>query len=94
MEILDPSQILTLEEVAARLKVPPRWVYERTRKRSQNKIPHTKFGKKTIRFNWAAVSLWWKQNEHNPVDGGITPAEQGTEAKKKRAQPVLTQQAA
>jgi len=29
--IIDPSQIVTLEEVAQRLKVSPRWVYEKSR---------------------------------------------------------------
>jgi excisionase family DNA binding protein len=59
---LDPSNILTLDEVAQRLKVNPRWVYERTRKRSADPIPFTKFGKKTLRFDWAAVSAWWMKN--------------------------------
>jgi hypothetical protein len=54
---IDPSQILTMDEVAARLKVNPRVVYNLTRVRSQNPIPHFRVGQ-ALRFNWLSVSAW------------------------------------
>jgi excisionase family DNA binding protein len=37
--------LLTVEDVAALLKVPPSWVYERTRKRSMDRLPGFRLGK-------------------------------------------------
>jgi excisionase family DNA binding protein len=54
---IDPSQILTTDELAARLKVSPRVIYGQTRVRSQNAIPHFRVGK-VLRFNWSSVSEW------------------------------------
>jgi excisionase family DNA binding protein len=54
---VDPSQILTVDEVAARLKVTRRVVYGLTRVRSQNSIPHYHVGR-VLRFNWLSVSEW------------------------------------
>jgi len=55
--VIDPSQILTLEEVAARLKVTPRWVYEKTRRRCQKPLPTIRIGR-FLRFDWLRVSGW------------------------------------
>jgi excisionase family DNA binding protein len=55
--IIDPSQILTLKEVAERLKVSERWVYEKTRRRSQNPLPCFRIGR-YMRFDWTRVSAW------------------------------------
>ena len=55
--IIDPSQILTLSEVAERLKVSQRWVYEKTRRRSLNPLPVIRIGR-YLRFNWIDVSTW------------------------------------
>jgi excisionase family DNA binding protein len=49
--------LLTVEEVAARLKVPISWVYERTRKRSEERIPGFRLGK-YWRFREADVLAW------------------------------------
>ena len=57
---IDPSQILTLEEVAARLKVTPRWVYEKSRRRCQNPMPAMRIGR-YLRFDWVVVSTWLRQ---------------------------------
>jgi len=54
---IDPSDILTPEEVAARLKVPPSWVYEKTRARCRNPIPCLRLGR-YVRFDWQAVIMW------------------------------------
>jgi len=37
-------ELLTVEEIAAALRVAPSWVYERVRKRGRDKIPHLKVG--------------------------------------------------
>ncbi len=51
------DQFLTVSEVAAVLKVPVSWVYERTRRSGSDRIPHIKLGK-YLRFRWAAVRQW------------------------------------
>jgi excisionase family DNA binding protein len=50
-------ELLTHEEIAKRLKVPPSWVYEKTRKRCRNPIPSIPMGR-YIRFDWDAVVKW------------------------------------
>jgi Helix-turn-helix domain len=55
--LLSPQDILTPEEVAARLKVPDSWVYEKTRARCRNPIPCMHLGR-YIRFDWNAVIIW------------------------------------
>ena len=39
------TPLLTIEEVAELLRVPPSWVYERTRRRSIDRIPGFRLGK-------------------------------------------------
>jgi excisionase family DNA binding protein len=51
------AQLLTVSEIAQTLKVPISWVYERTRRRGYEKIPHFKLGK-YLRFEVTAVSQW------------------------------------
>ena len=53
-------ELLTHEEIAARLKVPPSWVYEKTRKRCQNPMPSIPMGR-YIRFDWDAVVKWLEE---------------------------------
>jgi len=61
---LKPEDILTPEELAARLKVPKSWVYEKTwsRGRNQNPLPCLRLGR-YVRFNWARVVEWLTQEE-------------------------------
>jgi excisionase family DNA binding protein len=59
---IDPAQILTLGELADRLKVSERWVYEKTRRRSQNPLPTIRIGR-YLRFDWMSVSKWLRQQE-------------------------------
>jgi excisionase family DNA binding protein len=47
----EPDQLLTVEELAERLRVPASWVYEQSR---QGKIPTVRIGR-YIRFNLAEV---------------------------------------
>ena len=38
-------ELVTVVEIAGMLKVPVSWVYERTRRRGRERIPHVKLGK-------------------------------------------------
>jgi hypothetical protein len=53
----DTPEILTPEEVAKRLKVSVRWVYEKRRLRAKNPIPCLPMGR-YIRFDWNRVLNW------------------------------------
>jgi predicted DNA-binding transcriptional regulator AlpA len=57
---IDPSQILTLSELAERLKVSERWVYEKSRRRCLNPLPVIRIGR-YLRFDWLEVSAWLRQ---------------------------------
>src|SRR5229473_3181328 len=59
---IDPSQILTLSELAERLKVSERWVYEKSRRRCLNPLPVIRIGR-YLRFDWLEVSAWLRQQE-------------------------------
>ena len=56
----DFEPILTLDEVAARLKMKPATVYELTRKRNRRRLPSMKAGK-VLRFYWSAVVGWLRE---------------------------------
>lgn len=62
---LDPSDILTPAELAARLKVSKSWVFEQTRGRAkvrnENPLPCIRLGK-YLRFSWVQVSEWMLRN--------------------------------
>lgn len=62
---IDPSQILTLDELATRLKVSKRWVYEKSRRRCLDPLPVIRVGR-YLRFNWLDVSEWLRQHT-NPT---------------------------
>jgi excisionase family DNA binding protein len=51
------SDLMTVAETARVLHVPVSWVYERTRRRGKERIPHLKLGK-YLRFEIAAVRSW------------------------------------
>jgi excisionase family DNA binding protein len=57
MNLVKAEDILTPEELAARLKVPDSWVYEKTRGRCRNPIPCLRLGR-YVRFDWTAVASW------------------------------------
>jgi len=54
---LDPKNVFSVDEVAARMRVSKRVIYGLTRQRCSNPIPHFRVGKR-LRFNWLAVSAW------------------------------------
>jgi excisionase family DNA binding protein len=54
------QELLTITEMAARLKVHPSWLYSRTRETGEGTIPRIKIGK-YIRFNESAVMAWIKE---------------------------------
>jgi len=51
------DELLTVSEIAAALKVPISWVYERARRSGADRIPHFKLGK-YLRFRWSTVREW------------------------------------
>jgi excisionase family DNA binding protein len=51
------GQLLTVEDVAALLRVPPSWVYDRTRLRTNQRIPGFRLGK-YWRFRETDVFAW------------------------------------
>ena len=55
--LIKAEDILTPEELAARLKVPDSWVYEKTRGRCRNPIPCLRLGR-YVRFDWTSVATW------------------------------------
>ena len=48
------DELLTVEEVAALLKVPKSWIYGKTRQRGSARLPYVKLGK-YLRFEEQAV---------------------------------------
>jgi excisionase family DNA binding protein len=60
---LKPENILTVEELAKRLKTSKNWVYEKTRDRGQygEPLPVLKMGR-FLRFDWEDVSRWLRSN--------------------------------
>ena len=51
------EELLSVAEVAEFLKVPVSWVYDRTRRRGCERIPHLKLGK-YLRFRAVEVQQW------------------------------------
>jgi excisionase family DNA binding protein len=51
------SPLLAIEDVAELLKVPVSWVYERTRRRSSDRIPGFRLGK-YWRFRRGEIIAW------------------------------------
>jgi excisionase family DNA binding protein len=56
---IEPSDLLTVDEVASRLKVSRGWVFEKTRSRQSNPLPCMRPGR-YLRFSWIEVSAWLK----------------------------------
>ncbi len=62
--VVPSDEILTPAEVAARLKVPPKTVYEFTRKRQGGRVPLKALrAGKFLRFRWADVLHWMDRSE-------------------------------
>jgi excisionase family DNA binding protein len=62
-EPIRPEDILTPAELASRLKVPVTWIYEKTRLGGNHRkpLPVHRCGR-LLRFDWAEVSAWLRQN--------------------------------
>jgi excisionase family DNA binding protein len=56
----EKHHLLTVQEVAELLRVPVSWVYERTRRRSLDRLPGYRLGK-YWRFNQNEVLAWVKR---------------------------------
>jgi excisionase family DNA binding protein len=56
-ETISPDELLTVAEVAELLKVPVSWVYDRTRRRGIDRMPHFKLGI-YLRFSKREVRDW------------------------------------
>jgi excisionase family DNA binding protein len=54
------SELLTLDELAAILKVPRSWIYSHTRSTSQTRLPYIKVGK-YLRFYESEVREFLRQ---------------------------------
>jgi hypothetical protein len=52
--------LMDVSETARALHVPVSWVYERTRRRGRDRIPHIKLGK-YLRFESTQVREWVKE---------------------------------
>jgi excisionase family DNA binding protein len=59
MDLKNPfdAQLMTVSEIAEALRVPESWVYERTRRRGSERMPHIKLGK-YLRFELTDVRSW------------------------------------
>jgi excisionase family DNA binding protein len=58
------EDLLTVREVAEILRVPNSWVYERTRRRSRDRIPGFRLGK-YWRFRLSDIKAWVEENRHD-----------------------------
>jgi excisionase family DNA binding protein len=55
------DQLLTVAEIAERLKVPATWIYQHVRVRGLARMPHYKLGK-YLHFSEAEVWNWLQRN--------------------------------
>ena len=67
----DLNKLLTVKELAERLRVPPSWIYQRSRF-GQEGIPHLKVGK-YLRFNFYDVIKFLKSKEQMTITNDGNP---------------------
>jgi hypothetical protein len=70
------GDILTVEELAGRLKVTPAWIKHRRRSRCKSKIPALDVLGRPLRFDWDAIVKWLE---------GAPEVEEARSPRKKRA---------
>ena len=58
------AELLTLQEMADNLKVPPSWLYSRTRQTGPGTIPRIKVGK-YLRFRLEEVLAWLESKQED-----------------------------
>ena len=56
------DSLLTVDELAQKLKVPKSWIYARTRESGPEAIPKVHVGK-YLRFKWNDVWKWIQKNQ-------------------------------
>lgn len=59
-----PLELLTLEELAGKLKVKPSWIYARTRLTGEGTIPKLRIGR-YLRFRENEVLEWLRGKQNN-----------------------------
>ena len=60
--------LLTIDEMSQRLKVPKSWLYSRTRQAGPDAIPRIKVGK-YLRFEIQAVMDWLRKQNAGEEEG-------------------------
>jgi excisionase family DNA binding protein len=55
--LFNPDDVLSIEEVAARLKTDVGWVREKIRRRCPNRMPAYNLGRHLL-FHWPSVCAW------------------------------------
>src|SRR5215467_5924670 len=60
------DELATVSQIAEFLQVPNSWVYERTRRRGNERIPHFKLGK-YLRFSKSEVVEWVQIQRRNSL---------------------------
>ena len=61
------KEFLTIDELAARLKVDKSWLYSRTRLKGKDAIPCVRVGK-YLRFDELAVMSWLSEQQGKAVN--------------------------
>ena len=56
------NELMTIKELAQKLKVPVSWIYSRTRLRGPDSIPCIRVGK-YLRFEEEKVMEWLRKND-------------------------------
>jgi excisionase family DNA binding protein len=64
IDVAYSNGLATVREIAELLRVPTSWVYERTRRRGVERIPHFKVGK-YLRFSKSEVLEWIQTQRGN-----------------------------
>jgi excisionase family DNA binding protein len=59
---MNSDELLTVADVAKILNVPVSWVYDRTRKRGSDGLPHVKLGK-YVRFQLPEILQWLERKK-------------------------------
>jgi excisionase family DNA binding protein len=60
------DELVTVRQIAEFLQVPNSWVYERTRRRGSERMPHFKLGK-YLRFSKREVLDWVQIQRRNSL---------------------------
>lgn len=61
------EDLLTPDELAARLRVSPQFVYARSRRGAKNGLPVMRVGR-VLRFSWSAVTEWLAKNSEPAIE--------------------------